>query len=205
MRVMEVTSHHGGVFAPVFLAVSLAFVACGDSADDAASTTSAPSSTSTTSEPVGRTEVRAYFLRDEMVGPVAREAVGKATAAGAVLGGEGLLLEKPQRRADWEDLSPAILVESPLPLATVTSPLRIVGTANTFEAMFRIKVTDGAGRIVYDHSAMATSGTGTRGTFDVNADFEVPRPGLGSVIAFADSPRDGTPIHVVEIPIHLSK
>jgi hypothetical protein len=68
-----------------------------------------------------------------------------------------------------------------------------------------MEMTSHHGWIVYDHSAMATSGTGTRGTFDVNADFEVPRPGLGSVIAFADSPRDGTPIHVVEIPIHLSK
>jgi hypothetical protein len=283
--------------APVLLVVSLALVACGDKSNDAtsttttrppAATTSAPSTTSTTGAPAERTEVRAYFIRGEVVGPIARQVAGDATAAGAidglvagptpaerdigfstaipagtarhgltvengtatvdlspefasgggsasmrarvaqvvftltqfpsidavafkidgqaltVLGGEGLLLQTPQRRTDWEDLSPAILVESPLPLTTVSRQLRITGTANTFEAVFRINVTDGEGRVVYDHNAMATSGTGTRGTFDVTAPLDAPRPGVGSVIVFEESAKDGTHIHVVKIPIHLS-
>jgi hypothetical protein len=115
------------------------------------------------------------------------------------------MLDKPQKRADWEDLAPAILVESPLPFAQASSPLRIRGTANTFEAMFRVNVTDGEGLIVYDQPAKATSGTGTRGTFDITAAFEVVRPGLGEVIVFENSARDGSPINIVEIPIRLSK
>ncbi len=117
------------------------------------------------------------------------------------LGGEGLLIGDPQTRDDWEGQSPAILVESPLPFQRVSSPLRISGTANTFEAVFRINITDGEGLIVYDEVAMATSGTGTRGTFDVTARFEVPRPGLGSVIVFVNSPKDGSPVNIVEIPV----
>src|SRR5947209_17298714 len=44
-------------------------------------------------------------------------------------------------RADFEDETPLILVESPLPFAKVTSPLRATGTANTFEATFQYELT----------------------------------------------------------------
>jgi hypothetical protein len=120
------------------------------------------------------------------------------------LGGEGLILDGPQDRADWEALSPAILVESPLPGEAVTSPLRVTGTANTFEATFILNVVDAEGLIVYDHFVTATSGTGTRGTFDTTATFEVPNPGNGSVIVFERSAKDGSQINVVEIPVRLS-
>jgi len=121
-----------------------------------------------------------------------------------VLGGEGLILDGPQTRADWEGMAPAILVESPLPFASVSSPLRVSGTANTFEAVFRLNVTDGEGLIVYDESVQATSGSGTRGDFDVTATFEVSRPGAGEVIVFEESAENGEPIHVVEIPVQIS-
>ncbi|MFZ6004338.1 MAG: GerMN domain-containing protein [Actinomycetota bacterium] len=271
----------------------VALVACGDDDDGSstttdASTTTTEEETTTTEEPAEETVVRAYFLRDERVGPVARTATGPAVAAAAmegllsgpeaseaeigfsttipagtelngvtiadgvatvdlsseftsgggsasmqgrvaqvvftltqfdtvdsvefevdgepltVLGGEGLMLDDPQTRADWEDLSPAILVESPLPFEDVTSPLRISGTGNTFEASFVINVTDGEGLIVYDEPAMATSGTGTRGTFDVTATFDVPREGIGSVIVFELSAKDGSQINVVEVPVRIS-
>jgi hypothetical protein len=45
---------------------------------------------------------------------------------------------------------------------------------------------------------------GTRGTFDVTATFEVPRPGIGAVIVFESSAKDGSPIHVVEVPVRIS-
>lgn len=270
--------------------------ACGDDGDDtSSSTTTRPGSTTTveattsTAEPSGETEVRAYYLRDERVGPVAREANGPAVAAAAMeallagptedeqqlglssaipagtellgvtvderiatvdlsaafgsgggsasmmgrvaqvvftltqfptvdavqfeiagkpitsLGGEGLLLDEPQTRADWEALTPAILIESPLPFEQVTSPLRIRGTANTFEAQFRMNVLDGDGLIVYDEPVMATSGSGTRGTFDVTATFEVPRAGIGAVIVWEESANDGSQINLVEVPVSVSE
>jgi Immunoglobulin-like domain of bacterial spore germination/Sporulation and spore germination len=278
------------------LAVTLVAAACGDD-DGSASTTTAPTTTtalptSTTAtpatNPAEQTEVRSYFLRDEVVGPVARTAEAPAVARGAMegllagptdeeagigfstaipagsellgldvaddvatvdlssefgsgggslsimgrvaqvvftltqfptvgavvfeiegepvtaLGGEGLVLDGPQTRADWEELSPAILVESPLPFADVTSPLEISGTANTFEATVLVNVTDGDGLIVYDDHTTATSGSGTRGTFDLTATFDVPQPGVGEVIVFEESAQDGSRVNIVEVPVRIS-
>jgi hypothetical protein len=291
MRVHPPAGARIGLLLAVALLVGI--VACGGNGDETAATTTTKveptePTTSSTDAPADRTQVRAYFLRDEKVQPVAREATGVEVAAGAmagllsgpttaegdiglstsipdgtrvrgvvvedriatvdlsegfasgggsasmrarvaqvvftltqfptvdavtfeidgepltVLGGEGLILDHPQRRSDWEELSPAILVESPLPFAAVTSPLRISGTANTFEAAFLVNVTDGEGLVVYDEPAMATSGTGTRGTFDITATFPIPRPGSGTVIVFEASAKDGSRINIVELPVRIS-
>ena len=39
-----------------------------------------------------------------------------------VLGGEGIIIDHPMSRADYEDMSPAILVESPTVGNSVSSP-----------------------------------------------------------------------------------
>lgn len=122
-----------------------------------------------------------------------------------VLGGEGLILDHPMSRSDYEDLSPAILVESPTVGNTVDSPMRVRGTANVFEAVFRINVVDWDGLIIADEVVTASSGTGTRGTFDVTIPFTVESAGRGALIVFAESPKDGSPIDVVEIPLQLEK
>ncbi len=122
-----------------------------------------------------------------------------------VLGGEGLILDHPMSRADYEDLSPAILVESPTVGNTVGSPLRVRGTANVFEAVFRINIVDWDGLIIADEVVTASSGTGTRGTFDVTIPFTVGSAGRGALIVFAESPKDGSPTNVIEIPLRLEK
>ena len=63
-------------------------------------------------------------------------------------------------------LTPAILVETPLPFEAVTAPLRVAGTANTFEATFEYDLLDPAGKVLSHDFVTATSGSGTRGTFD---------------------------------------
>lgn len=121
------------------------------------------------------------------------------------LGGEGVQTVPPRSRADYEDLTPAILVEEPALGDTVTSPLTISGTANTFEAAFRLEMTDWDGRIVAEEQVMATAGTGTRGTFETTIDFAVDLPGNGALIVFEDSPQDGSRINLVEIPLKIEK
>ena len=88
---------------------------------------------------------------------------------------------------------------------TITSPLRISGTANVFEGVFRVQLLDAQGRTLIDQVVNATSGTGTRGTFSEEFPFPVTATGQGKLVVFADSPKDGSPINVVEIPVTLGK
>jgi hypothetical protein len=113
---------------------------------------------------------------------------------------------KTYTRKSFEEQTPAILVESPLPFEEVTSPLRATGTANTFEATFNYELTDTDGLIVDENFVTATSGTGTRGTFDFTTKpFTVPFDGVGSLIVFEPSAEDGSRTKLVEIPLRMSK
>ncbi len=104
------------------------------------------------------------------------------------------------RRSDFEDVTPAILVESPLPYQTVSSPLRVTGTANTFEATFDYELRDRNGHVVSHGFVTATSGSGTRGTFDFTVRFSAPaRP--ATLAVFERSAANGSRIHEAEIPL----
>lgn len=120
-------------------------------------------------------------------------------------GGEGVLLADADTRADFEDLMPAIMVESPAIGDRVRSPLRVFGTANVFEALFHVEVVDRNGRKLATKAVMATSGTGTRGTFDTTLSFTVSSSGPGTIVVWSESPKDGSRINVDEVPVVLAK
>lgn len=116
------------------------------------------------------------------------------------LGGEGVVVDPPVDRADFEDLAPQILVESPLRGAAVSAPLRISGTANTFEATLQYQLLAG-GRAIAKGFVTATSGSGTRGTFDAHVDFEAEPGTKLELYAYESSAEDGSPQHEVRIPL----
>jgi hypothetical protein len=120
-----------------------------------------------------------------------------------VFGSEGIVLDHPLTRADFEDETPAIFVEQPAPFDAVGPTLHAWGTANVFEATFMVRVVDAAGTVLYEHNEMATSGTGTRGTFDVSIDVSAATPGRGLLRLWEPSSKDGSDTNVVEIPIEL--
>lgn len=119
------------------------------------------------------------------------------------LGGEGLLVDPPLTRADLEDLAPAILLEQPAPGDGVGSPIRLRGTANVFEASFAVRLTAADGTVLARAPATARSGTGIRGRFALSLPYEVDAPTDATLRVFSDSPRDGSEINVVEIPLRL--
>lgn len=108
---------------------------------------------------------------------------------------------KTYTRADFEEQTPLILVESPLPFEQVSSPLRVTGTANTFEATFQYELLDSEGNVVDKNFVTATSGTGTRGTFDfTTADVS----DAAKLVVFENSAEDGSRINEVEIPLTVA-
>jgi germination protein M len=106
-------------------------------------------------------------------------------------------------RTDFENETPLILVESPLPFQTVHSPLRATGTANTFEATFNYDLVGPEGNVIAHHFVTATSGSGTRGTFDFTVPFTVSQGGPGKLVVYELSAKDGSRVHQVEIPLRL--
>lgn len=115
-----------------------------------------------------------------------------------VLGGEGLLLELPQTRQDLEDVQPKILIESPAYGATVGRRFVARGTANTFEATHRLQVLDGAGSVVFDAVVTATSGSGTRGSWEREVILPPLVGGGVTVRVFEVSAADGSPQSIVD-------
>ena len=107
-------------------------------------------------------------------------------------------------RAEVENLTPPILVESPLPDEAVTSALRATGTANTFEATFEYGLLDDDGNVVSQHFETATSGSGTRGTFDFSVPFQAERAQSGTFVVYEISAANGKRIHEIRIPIRLT-
>jgi germination protein M len=105
--------------------------------------------------------------------------------------------------ADTEEALPAILVESPAPGATVASPLTIRGTANTFEATFMVELRPQQGKPLYQDFVTATSGNGTRGTFEKTLDFVADRGRSGTLVVYESSAEDGSVVNEVEIPVTI--
>jgi hypothetical protein len=121
-----------------------------------------------------------------------------------VFGSEGLVIHGPMVRAAFEDVLPAIFVDRPASGAAIGNPARIAGTANTFEAAFQIMILDGDGRVLVDEFAMATSGSGTRGTFDETITYTVSRAQWGTLRVYEPSAQDGSPIFVRDYPVWLT-
>jgi germination protein M len=114
------------------------------------------------------------------------------------IGGEGVLVDPPVGRADFEDVTPVILVEEPTFGATAGRPLRISGTANTFEATFVAEVKAADGSVLAGQIVTATSGSGDRGTFEATIPFS---GNAAALVVYAPNADDGDRQHEVEIPL----
>ena len=118
--------------------------------------------------------------------------------------GEGIVLDHPQTRADYDDLLPAITVESPVIGQQVSSPVTVSGTANVFEATVSIRILDEDGTKIAESFDTATCGSGCRGDYSDKVPYQVDHDQAGTVMVFESSAKDGSPTHVVKIPVTLT-
>lgn len=121
-----------------------------------------------------------------------------------VFSGEGIILDKPVDRADYEDQLPAIFIDRPAWGAAAGNPIRIAGNANVFEAQFSIALADGNGAVLFDKPVMASCGTGCRGTFDVTFAYTVKAAQWGTLRVYDRSAKDGAVENVTEYPVWLT-
>jgi hypothetical protein len=118
------------------------------------------------------------------------------------LGGEGVVIDHPLTREDFADLTPLILVERPALGETVTSPVRVSGTASVFEATLQVRLIGPAGETLGDEVVTASEGAPGRGTFSVELPFAAS--GEGVVEAYTLSAADGSEQHNVAVPVRLA-
>jgi hypothetical protein len=121
-----------------------------------------------------------------------------------VFSGEGIVLDHPVGRKDYEDLLPVITVDKPAAGERVTSPVDVSGSANVFEANVTVKVLDQTGKVVGHTFTTASCGTGCRGTYSVPVSFQVAHEQRGTiVVSDDDAAGTGTPPHQVRIKVVL--
>ena len=116
----------------------------------------------------------------------------------------GYEIDGPQRRADFGDQLPLILVQDPSIGDRVSSPVHISGTADTFEAVVSIAILGEDGSVIASTFTMATCGTGCRGTWETDVEFDVATTQPGMIHVYEVSAMDGSEIHVVDIPVTLA-
>lgn len=123
---------------------------------------------------------------------------GQATAT---FGGS-FMLAQPATRASFTEQTPPILVESPAPSDAVTSPLTVTGIANTYEGATSFRLLDASGATLGE--ARGTGGAmGQWAPFEAQVRFPIPMSSTGTLIAFTYSPKDGSMVDEVSIPVRL--
>jgi Immunoglobulin-like domain of bacterial spore germination/Sporulation and spore germination len=103
----------------------------------------------------------------------------------------------PASRADFADLTPnaAIFVAEPERDATVSSPVRVSGTADVFEGTLAVDVWS-SGKDLRTETIQASSGTGTRGSWSKAIDLP---PGPAKLVFYEPSAENGQPLHATTL------
>ena len=84
----------------------------------------------------------------------------------------------------------------------VASPITVQGRVLAFEATFRITIFDAAGKTIADETAMSSEGQ-TLAPFQKDVAFSVTQETSACLWVYESSARDGSPIHVRQIPLVL--
>jgi hypothetical protein len=108
------------------------------------------------------------------------------------------------KRTDYVDLLPSMWVDRPAWGGAIGNPAHVTGTADVFEATFRVAILDGSGKVLADQQVMASCGTGCRGTFDVTVPYDVAKAQYGTLRVYNPSAQDGSPQDVRDYRVWLT-
>ena len=123
-----------------------------------------------------------------------------------VFSGEGIVLEEPVGRKEYEELMPPIAVDTPAIGSEVSSPFEVSGSANVFEANVTLRLLDRNGKELVSRFTTATCGTGCRGTFSIEIPYQSPVDQPGTLVAQDDdADGDGKPSFEVRIPVTITQ
>lgn len=118
-----------------------------------------------------------------------------------VFSGEGIIIDHPATRAQYESFLPPIFIDSPAMGESVTSPVTVRGVANVFEGQFNLEVTDATGKVLATGAGHASMGSYT--AFSTTLRYTVSTPTAGKVIGFDYSAKDGSRIDDYVVPVTL--
>lgn len=116
------------------------------------------------------------------------------------IGGEGA--QPGGERRDFQEVAPAIVLESVKPNDELTSPVTIAGFANTFEATVIVRIIDAEGE-TSETFTTATCGSGCWGDFTQEGFFSVSEPQEGRIEVLTYSAEDGSERDLISIPVML--
>lgn len=107
---------------------------------------------------------------------------------------------------DPQNSSANIHVFSPKRGETVGLPLKILGEARVFEAVYQVRIKDKKGNILNEESGMTLAGdVGEFNLFQKDMNYEEPQTTDGTVEIFQYSAKDGSEIDKVTIPVKFNK
>jgi len=108
------------------------------------------------------------------------------------------------KRTDYETLLPTMWVDRPAWGAAIGNPAHVTGSADVFEATFRVAILDGSGKVLADQQVMATCGSGCRGTFDTTVPYTVSKAQYGTLRVYDPSEQDGSPEDIRDYRVWLT-
>jgi len=98
----------------------------------------------------------------------------------------------------------AIVITSPAPDATITSPVTITGFGSGFENTLAVNILDGSGSVIGEGYVMVDAEVGQYGPFTGTVSYTAPSSTqLGRVQVFSISPRDGAIEHLASVSVTL--
>lgn len=155
-------------------------------------------------QPAGESALRLRVkLQEPAAGDVVTAAITYPRAVIAVTPSDVYALE-PQFEGATFFKNEAFEILEPAPFVEVGERLRVRGKARVFEAMLMVRLEDGHD-VLAEQPVMASAGAPEWGDFDVElALSRRPTSPNGVLQVYESSAKDGSPIHVLTIPVRFA-